>query len=258
MVFQEIAEKAYFVNGKGWEEYKYTIRDLALYAIFHDRKPQLSDDLALSLTQSLSSGNRLEIGRAAFISMRLSRLYKDASGEEQCLWAKQFQPLRDALGQLLTPDDPPLALAASWALAWIGASRLPSTPPEPSILLSLYRLWRNSESKDLARFAAWAFVTQPLLPRDTFKADVWGDCDAWFEQLVENLDQLDFNTSALMILAWYRRIPWNDEELAEKLGKIGLARHSYLSTTREILATLGEPGRRVLNEWDEKAEKAAG
>ncbi|MFC1597369.1 hypothetical protein ACFL5Q_05445 [Planctomycetota bacterium] len=57
-----------------------------------------------------------------------------------------------------------------------------------------------------------------------------------------------------MILAWYRRRPWSDSELAEKVGKTG--RHSSFSpTAREMLATLGDAGRRVLEEWDAMEKK---
>ncbi len=159
-----------------------------------------------------------------------------------------FVALRDEFAKMLSPDDPPLALAAAWALVWTGLARLPSTPPEPHVMRSLFVLWREAESSELRRFAAWAFATQPLLARDTFVADFWGDCDAWFEETAPNTDQ-----GAPLVLAWYRCTPWNDSELAEKLRKIG--ERMPFPIARDLLATLGDPGRCVLEEWEAKELK---
>ena len=107
-----------------------------------------------------------------------------------------------------------------------------------------WRIEGLADSSELRKFAVWAFSTQPLLPRDTFAPE---DCDAWFEQ-AQRKDNPREKTASL-VLAWYRRCPWSDSELAEKLSKTG--RHdSFRPTAREMLPTLGEPGRRVLERWD--------
>jgi len=113
---------------------------------------------------------------------------------------------------------------------------------------SLYRLWREADSSHLRRLAAWAFATQPLLPRDTFAADVWGDCDAWLQKAAS-----EGHAVVPLIIGWYRRAPWNDSELAEKLSE--LEPHLRYANVRELLATLGEPGRRVLEKWEAGKEK---
>ena len=109
----------------------------------------------------------------------------------------------------------------------------------------MFRLWREADSSELCRFAAWAFGTQPLLSRDAFAPDAWGDCDTWFERTAAKND-LDA-AGAPLVLAWYQRSSWSDAELAEKLRN---SDPSYRPTAREMLATLGEAGRRVLEKWD--------
>ena len=93
-------------------------------------------------------------------------------------------------------------------------ARLPRTPLDPGVIHSLFRLWREAKSRELRRFAAWAFSEQPLLSRDAFAPDVWSDCDTWFEQ-----SAIAENARAALILAWYRRRPWSDPELAGKVSK---------------------------------------
>ena len=120
-------------------------------------------------------------------------------------------------------------------------------PSEAALLRSLYRLWQKATPslERLAHFASWAFSAQRLLPRDTFSDDDWGDCDTWLRQ-AEPDDDTAYHAG--LVVAWYRRAPWNDTELAEKLSKV--ASHSdFRPTARDMLETLGEPGQLVLEEW---------
>ncbi|MCL4201199.1 MAG: NACHT domain-containing protein [Pirellulaceae bacterium] len=255
-VFQEVVEEAYFSNTAGWDEYQAVMVYFAQDELFHSEGPQLSDVVSSTLDGSLKSGNRKQQTRAAFVCVWLAywkwrererRIVKWVRRKEDESLAERFHPLRDALGDLLAQDDPPLALAAAWALAWMGRVRLPDATPEPCVMMSLYRLWREADSSALRRYAAWAFATQPLLPRDTFAPDVWGDCDAWLQEAA-----FEAHKVAPLVLAWYRRTPWSDSGLAEKLSEIG--DHSY-PTVRELLATLGESGQRVLEQWEAEKKK---
>jgi hypothetical protein len=111
----------------------------------------------------------------------------------------------------------------------------------------LYRIWREADSSELRRYAAWAFSTQPVLSRDSFAPEVWGDCDTWFEQAAS---ENRYARNAALVLAWYRRSPWSDAELVEELNRIG-SYSSFYTTACEMLATLGEAGCRVLVDWGE-------
>ena len=232
-VFQEVVEAAYLDGAVGWEQYRVAVDDLALDTVFQDQSPQLSEEVAATLGGWLSATDRLPQTRAAFVCSSLAYLNRELADDVREVLAPLWQPLCDALGPLLSPDDPPRALAASLALIYIGAERLPKTPPEPDVLRLLFLLWRETDSNEVRRLATWAFREQPLLSRDAFPPDTWGDCDTWFEQVASS-----DNAQAALVLAWYRRRPWSDAELAEKVRK---TQGTWQGPTgRELLAALGE------------------
>lgn len=269
ILFDEIVEKGYFGGGEQWQEYllaisgivkksnfgrdeewqhyRLDISDIVPYA---STDPGLSEELAQALRQSLASGDRVQQSRAALTCMNLSYRNSQFVGdtlrpESRLLMAERFRPLRDALGTLVAANDPPVALAASWALAWIGAARLPSTPPLPDVLKSLYRLWR-SQSGEFARFASWAFQTQPLLPRDTFGPDDFPEADGLFDKANNVSDE---SMVALIVLAWYRRKPWSDSDLLAKIAQIPFPDPPLF----EILLTFGAVGNSVLDEIEKRS-----
>jgi hypothetical protein len=254
-LFQEVVEEAYFSKVPDWEGFKTAMCYLSAEVVFQDEQPELSNPVAATLDRSFKSSNRKDQTRAGFICVLLAyRNFtanlqrREGRGKERDSLAERFRPFRDALGDLLAPEDPALALAAAWALAWTGQARLPDAPPEADVITSLYRLWREADSSELRRLAAWAFATQPLLPRDTFAPDIWGDCDAWLRETASGAHQV-----APLVLAWYRRDPWSDSELAETLNKVEPPRRYF--TVWELLATLGESGRRVLEKWEADEQK---
>jgi hypothetical protein len=224
----------------------------------------------------LNSGDRLWQARAAFVCMKLANSIWDGAGTDRSTLDERFGSLRDALGNLLSPEDPRLALAGAWALAWVGAARLPDSPPEPRVILSLFRLWQEANSVEFRRIAALAFSTQPLLARDIFSADRWGDCQDLFA--AERAYSYDW--PAILVLRWYLGSPWSDSQLAKHLSYLrasnntprrgcfsadfqprkGVKFHAlreldaFRPTARELLVTLGEDGRRVLENWDTRAE----
>jgi hypothetical protein len=251
-VFNEVTEEAYFGDRPDWDQYSSALAGLAMEAAFRGQSWQLSKEVVDRLGRSLALGNRREQARASFVLMWLAyQQVTGAVGREPLV--EHCCELFGALGRLLSPADPRLALAAAWALAWMGTARLTGTPPEPAIILSLYRLWREAESRELRRFSAWAFSAQPLLPRDTFPVDIWGDCGEW---LVKTAHEADPN--APLVLAWYCRSPWNDSELADKASKTGQRTASSITTIREMLATLGEPGRHALEQLDKTEQQRSG
>lgn len=271
-LFEAIVENGYFGGGEHWQEY------LPAQSVIIEKcnfgqddgwrhygprisngvpsTPGLSKVMEQSLRQSLVSADRIQQCRAALICMNLS--YRNASQffeyslqpepqpEPRALLADKFRPLRDALGDLVlaADNDPPVALAACWALVWIGTARLPSTPPSPDVLKSLYRLWR-SQSGEFARFASWAFQRQPLLPRDTFALDDFPEAD----DLFDNTNVADEYMSALIVLAWYRHKPWSDAELLTKIGQMVFPDDPPVF---EILLELGAAGKLVLDEIEKR------
>lgn len=247
-VFQEVTESAYFGMKPGWDKYLSAMSDIAVVTEFKNQNPILTDKLSKSLNRSLNSGDRIKQAHAAFKCMNIAyNIHTFKKQNEQEPIAERLQPLYDSICNLLSPKDPPLALAASWALAWFGEIKPATKTPQPEIILQLYHLWRHADSKELRRFASWAFAAQPRLPRNAFAQETWGDCDNWIK-----LEQKEGVTNSWATLAWYRQSPWNDKELAQKISEISRILVCDDVIIPEILATLGEPGRIALEKWGER------
>ena len=45
------------------------------------------------------------------------------------------------------------------------------------------------------RWLPWAFSEQPLVSRDAFPPDTWGECDKWFENAANRADEKHFWSS---------------------------------------------------------------
>lgn len=255
-IFQEIVAQEYLAGASGFEEYLSTIKELLIRSQFTDGKPVMTDAIATSLRNALETGDRLGKTRAAFVCMRLARTKGGQAKPkpEIAVIQAHFQSLVGGLCKMLNPNDMPCALASCWALAWLGIHRLLVTPLEPEMILSLYRLWRHSQSASQMTYPAWALSEQQLLSRDTFNNDVWGDCDSFLREAVANTDtKLKRIRLSAMIVSWYRRAPFSDVELAEKLSEL-VEQNIYEIelTARALLETLGDAGRHALENWERK------
>ena len=247
-VFREVTEQAYLANDSGWEGYLWAMRDFAAEAALRNGPGQLRTDSFQTLESSLKSGGRVEKCRAALEVLHLADLNRHLASEDRVPLDEPYSALRDAVGQLLLPEDPRLALAAAWTLGMMGQARLPNAPPEPHVVRSLFRLWIGSGSSVLQDCAGWALQNQPVLSRDAFAPETWGDCDTWLQD--EAASEFGW-VQAKLVVGWYRGRPWSDSELADKLSSFGVDSDPFFNpNAREMLATLGDAGRRVLEQWD--------
>ncbi|MDP3182336.1 MAG: NACHT domain-containing protein [Desulfobaccales bacterium] len=258
-LLQQVTEDSYLSGRKNWEEYELAIADLAFEEQFQSSaRVQMSASVSHSLLKAIETGERIEKVRAALVGMRLafSARHRDPRSEP-ARPDELFQPLRDAICGMLNPNDPPLALAASWALAWIGDTRRCTAAIDLASMLCLYQIWKDSPWQELSRFAAWAFAAQPLLPRDTFSKDVWGSCDAFLEKASghEKSRKGRISQRAALVVAWYRQAPWNDGDLVRVIADV-IEPGDADYTMRDLLENLGDAGRQVLQKLREKKDEA--
>ncbi len=253
-LLQELIENKYLSGAGNWDQYAETFSDLvrAAHSELNYELRSVADIQGFG--RSLVSDDRVERIRAAAACMWLSFWAgaKDPSESVQTYF-EQFDPISDNLFPLLGPEDEPAALMATWALTWVGIWRLRVAPLPKLGVLSLFRLWRDASSTTLATYAADALCSQPLLPRESFEAGVWGDCSEFLHQAVKNKDRAGSRgAKAALVVAWYRHSPWDDTVLAERIGQEHDQYGVAARTARDMLAELGEPGRRVLEKWDEE------
>jgi hypothetical protein len=255
---QEVVEPAYLEGGSGFEEYIATLAWLESHLFFRNKNRLMSEALAGTLRKELEAGDRLNKISAALVCMKLAYISGDKLEPEESIVQGYFQSLSGGLIRMLDPRDLPCALAASLAFAWIGEHRLLAHPPEPQMLLPLYHLWCQLEVKGQARYPSRALASQRLLPRDSFSKDIWGDCESFLHQMVsaeEDDSWARFKLSAL-IVGWYRRGPWSDEELVAHIANcIPLYSLENPATIHELLENLGDAGRRVLEELNASKDR---
>ena len=249
VLIQQLIEECY-LNGKdNWHEYAIALTDQALEEYgFRSSNMPTKKCVAESLLKAIETGNRKKKVCAAFVCTAFafwctSNFYSDIPSEH-AKPDQHFQPLCDALCQILIPDDQPIAFAACQALADIGYYRLCIDPIPKSSMLCLYDMWRDSPSMELSRTAAEALAAQPLLPRNAFKEDDWGTCDSFLRKSIKGSKKWPGKESAraAILVAWYRKAPWGDEELIDLIKK--LPHHTY--TSYELLGNLGDKGKATL------------
>lgn len=273
-VFKEVVEAAYLPGDADWDAFYSAFSEVVAGSVgYHD---EMTKERADVLLIELESSDRVSrIGAAfrcvnfAFASApRSDVLLTDSpksplTQKEHENRARLFEPLRKSLINMLDPADWPSALPAAWALAWIGDGQLFTTPPAPADLLSMFRLWRDAAAGELGRFAAWSLSAQPLLPRDTFTTEQWGDCDNFLKLAISRTDHSGMSArNAALVVTWYRRRPLDDTALVHELDKIDQKGVPPSRVLREILVALGAVGTTVLARWDkaeaERRSKAEG
>lgn len=252
--FQAIAENAFFNDIKNWEQYQGVIMDLGVEQFFGTIGAVMSSDIAVELESTLKSGDRVQQGLAttAVAYSAYARRYK--RHEDWTSLSKLYSPLRSQIGDLLRTDDAPVVLCAAWAFAWTGESGLPDTPPDKDAVVKLFRLWQDASSSEVRRYACWALACQPLLARDAIAASSWGDCDEVFHRRPLDYTEED----AVLVLAWYRRSPWSDEQLLSKLEMLLRTKGSFdveidrRPAVLRLLNEFGTEGRELLNEYKQR------
>lgn len=132
---------------------------------------------------------------------------------------KLFKAIGDKLVPILYSDEPYLHFAACWAFAWLGGTGTWTPEHKPSVLSRLLEIWRWSQLPDIQYTASWAIESLPIIDRDLnplpkpnpelikfIKEQYSLDDDKWTNRT---------KILASLVIAFYWRTPWTDEELAE-------------------------------------------
>jgi len=253
-LLREVLEDVFFGQAKNWETY---LRSIILVAHIVFQKKEDVDfvgDVVPRIEYALENGNRVQRGSAVLMIAEAVSSLKNSY--KPSIQISHFETLRDRIGALLDPDDPPLALCICYCL-WRSGMSMPDSPPKTGVIRSLFGISQNAESERLRELAESAFTSQPLHPRDAFAAGTdWGEHDALFDgNAVADRDDAHISEIAFLV-AWYGGSKWNDLELLDNL-RDALAEVSpgwsfnTISVFR-MLDALGDPGRMVLDDWKSK------
>ncbi len=207
------------------------------------------------LTRMAGGGGRDQLV-AALVA---SALFKGHSGYLEIPWehdSAQFVDFANRAGEtcweFISQSPRPLQVALGWCLGHIGDLNLwrgPTSVERMEMLLSLINRFRENPPGGQA---CYAFSRLPLLDRDAFppaQAEFVEDLILSLEKRAEDRDGYDdLNLQTAVILAWYRRAPWTDDELAKRIRRA--FPHGLTDTARKMLSTLGDTGRSILAAWE--------
>ncbi len=156
---------------------------------------------AMARKGGLPGGRRSSISRVANMGPKESRELK--------LWVTEILPM-------LESADECLKFSACWALVWLADATSWSPQERPQVLSDLVRARRSFEGKEWEYMPAWGIACLPLIPRDAYpKKDDEPELPGFIEKMVSARGP--YQRAASYTLAYYRRGPWNDQELAERL-----------------------------------------
>jgi hypothetical protein len=174
---------------------------------------------------------------------------------------KLLNTLGGQLVPILYSDEPYIYFAACWAFAWLGKIGALSPEHKPGVLSRLLEIWRESPLYDVQRQAAWAIKEFPIIDRELKPLP---EPDPDFIDFIKQPGSLmgekdecaKFKRHAALVIGFYWKTPWTDEELAQLVASEYDRLNKYDRLDRQnltpLLKALGEPGMAQLEALEQK------
>jgi NACHT domain/Restriction endonuclease len=216
-LLKTVAEELYLASPEDMGRYLRALIPMARVSMEERQPSDRVADRVERLLKALESEDRLaRIWAAVECSALVENPIEPTNVAPFCaISTDMFRRLATVLTSLIRSDDLHVAIAACRAVRVMGRSRI-AGPPDPSVFLSLLALWQKTEGKRCDFYAILALLHQDLLARDAFMGEPWGDCDAFLERAMQPTERPHCRQAAIVV-AWYRRRPWSDAELAGHL-----------------------------------------
>lgn len=129
---------------------------------------------------------------------------------------KRLRSQGDQLISILYSEVPYLHFAACWAFVWLGEIRAWTPEHKPDVLSRMLELWKNSPLPDVQYMASWAISSLPVIDRE-LKPLPEPDPDSINFIMDQSLNEVLHKKFASLVLGFYWKKPWTDEELAKRL-----------------------------------------
>ena len=151
----------------------------------------------------------------------------------------EMKSLGDQLVPLLDANSESLRFAACWGFCWLGTAGIWSPRRELTIIPRLLEIWRESSSSELQSAAAWAIWALPLIDRDLAPLPEPRAELLRFLMRQSSSDPSKWGTFAVLVIGFYWKTPWDDEELAQRVAALVQFERSKCMS---FLGFLGRPG----------------
>lgn len=173
---------------------------------------------------------------------------------------EHLNALGDKIVPILYSDEQYLQFAACWAFAWLGYINAWTPVNKPDVISRLFEIWRMSQVEDIQYVASWAITTLPLIDRELkpipepnqSKIDfIKQQFELW--ELTHSMENWKKSFASLLV-AFYWKTPWNDEELAKLVTYNFYTEYRHEQKINDFLNALGEPGKAQLEALKRKLE----
>jgi hypothetical protein len=158
--------------------------------------------------------------------------------------ADQAQKWGQKIWPLLDSGTPFLQFPAIWAGNWLRRLGAWGSDIDVVSLNKLVDIWKSSEIPELQYVAAWSISDLPFKDRDAIRLDASAELVELVQSSVNSPEAplwARAKKKAALILAYYMKAPWTDEQLTEKIRETD----SFFSR-EAMLKSLGQqPGART-------------
>jgi hypothetical protein len=249
----KVVQNAYISFNMDLPELGNTLAAITLNQINWTRSRDLTPQLVEKIKTFFVSESPIKKAAGALAVMNIAYgfyVYRENSIAEA---KKLLNALGDQLVPILYSDEPYAYFAACWAFAWLGEIRAWGPEHNPSVISRLLEIWRESQLYDVKHQAAWAISSFPIINRE-LKPLPEPDpnlIDFIKQQYSLKGEKGDIvKRHAALVIGFYWKTPWADEELAQ-LAAPGYPRR-YSQNIVPLLKALGEPGMAQLKALEQK------
>lgn len=169
-----------------------------------------------------------------------------------------FGVVNKKLSKMLDSKFQYVALAAAWALAWVGRAMDKPQVDTAGIISKMSTLWAASKESKSRRYFAWSLYSQPIADRGEVVIDPRLTNDFLRAQISEEKDGFSAQIAVGALFAgWYKDKVWSDSELAEVISD-RFDNHSLHNKdlALRLLTKLGPEGEMVLKRIKSSSEKS--
>jgi hypothetical protein len=170
-------------------------------------------------------------------------------------FSAQLQQWIEMILPLVSSDHRHLAFAAMWALVWLSRASRWNPSSRLHVFRDLLESWRRWAIPELRFVAAWALASLPLVDRNSgLLEDQSGEVAEFITSCLalppgnSYQEQMwaDMERRAAVVISFYLRKPWSDQQLIEKIAEHVFSPENDLAA--QMLSTFGSAGLEKLAE----------
>jgi hypothetical protein len=243
----EIIQDTYTSSNKDLLSLGHALGYITLEQINWKSKKDFSSQLAEKLSTLLNDDKNIR--RAAGTLATTFIAYRGPYEESKM---KHLNALGDKIVSIFYSDEQYLQFAACWAFAWLGNINAWAPVHKPDVISRLFDIWRKSQVDDIRYVANWAITMLPLIDRELKPIPEPNQSKIDFIQQQIELCELtpsiknSKKSFASLLMAFYWKTPWNDEELAKLVTSNIYTEYPHEKKIDDFLHALGEPGKAQL------------